>query len=730
MKQKTPSAVLLFCMFFAIGAQAWDKVIDFDEFEIGQYRSPDDPIAELWKVTRDEGYEAGLTIGFATHHIIDNGIGGRMYSLTTAGFGFNWGHVFAAMDFDEPLTDKGTWYFQVVWEGHSQDVNISSREVPVERVEPPLETNPWGWDGPRAWGAKISTVRMGRDTEPIVIRDASAFRNAQIDWIPGFWYEVWVLESVSDKTYSVYVRSEEAGIPEPTAIVVLSGETLSDYYHYRSSAEELTGLLIGMQIGHANDPMLGHRAYFNAFAFDHNAHNLTRPPGVPHPGQVEFPVDPVAPEDPVIPLILYGFRRVEGIPGEWMRLNTFGMFGPDVWFEHAPYLYDFDLDVWLWVPDLWIPAVVDPGTGEETEPGRPHDPETSNFSARTPGWVYIWDSPFEVNKWTGVAEWGTWVWAHEGGWTWIENSRNEITHGMELTLEMTGLLDPSVLVPSGAVASAYHGQIIENLDIQYYDSLSTPALHITHNNVTVRNCRILHDGPATGIEIASSASGTFIEYCQINGGFPMYGTGRTDGNRGNVGAMVRGAPTTIRRCHFLGMRGLQFRSDGGVIFIENWLDTPHINAPGVSTAILSYRGSMMADPPWTVIARNRGVSGTSGGLMIYPVLGPARNVRIEDNLIEGVGRGFGILGGRDAVEGNRNWCYNRNIRIEGNRFTGTFGWPIALGKSTNAAIDLEVPGNTWINNRWVGSNEDLPARCGKFRDDCDDLDCLPNDPTR
>ena len=389
---------------------AWDRVITFDEYEIGAHRSPDDPIAELWKTTRDEGYEGGRDIGFVTHNILDNEAGGKMYSLTSDGYGFSWGHAFATVDFDQPVTEQGTWYFQTAVDGQSRDMSISTRETLTERVDPPEESNPWGWDGPRAWGDKRSTVRMAEGASGINIRDGGSFRFGQLDWVPGAWYEVWVTDDIPSQMYTVWVRSEAAGIPEITAIEVEFEEDKFTDYFFRSSADQLTGILLGTQVGNPASPQIGHRVYFNAFAFDYSEHNLTRPEGltVPDAG-VE------------VAIFIFGFRTVSGTTEEELRGNTFGIFGTDVWFASVPYVYDFDLGVWMWVPSLWRPAEYD-DEGEMTEPGRPRTPEF-NLSIETPGWVYIWDNPFPANQWTGSAEWGNWVYGTESGWVWVMNSR-------------------------------------------------------------------------------------------------------------------------------------------------------------------------------------------------------------------------------------------------------------------------------------------------------------------
>ena len=107
---------------------------------------------------------------------------------------------------------------------------------------------------------------------------------------------------------------------------------------------------------------------------------------------------------------------------------------------------------------------------------------------------------------------------------------------------------------------------------------------------------------------------------------------------------------------------------------------------------------------------------------MYPRNGPLRNILVENNLVVGVGLGFGIRGGRASTD-HGHYCDNRDQRIEGNRFQGTFGFPSALGEGTNAGVDLGRPGNTFTDNRWVDGTSDLPARCGVSQNACEGASC-------
>ena len=296
-----------------------------------------------------------------------------------------------------------------------------------------------------------------------------------------------------------------------------------------------------------------------------------------------------------------------------------------------------------------------------------------------------------------------------------------VTHGVGLRRSDVGLPSGWSGVRSGQVRSTRDGQVIEDLHVAYSSGGSSEAaIHVVHDNVTIRNVRVEADGPAAGIRVHPGVRGTVIENCHIDGMSPSYGTGRSDGNYGNPGIWLE-SPSTVQRCYLTGVRsGIRLRAAGSTV-VENWIDELHRNAPGVSTSAINFRGSSDTNPAQTLVARNRVVAGSSAGLNMYPTSGPVRNVRYVDNLVIGVGLGFGIRGGRSHQTSTPYWHLNRDIRIEGNRFQGHFAYPSVLGEGTNASIDLERPGNTFVNNRWVGQSTDLPARCGTRQNACEDL---------
>ena len=282
----------------------------------------------------------------------------------------------------------------------------------------------------------------------------------------------------------------------------------------------------------------------------------------------------------------------------------------------------------------------------------------------------------------------------------------------------TGLSDPSSLGPvtTSRVMSTHDGQVIEDLDIQYAGS-DNKAIWVRHNDVVVRNNRVYAEGARNVIWVDAGLSGVIIEYNELDGSSQNYGTGRDDGNWGNIGIATRGPVESIRANEIVGARqGIQASEQTLVEY--NHVHSLHQNASGVSTSGVR---SQSHAPDWlfngaTTVRRNLVEAGSSGGITIYSMLGrPAVDSLFAENLVVGVGRGFGIRGGHSGDARHQM----RDIRIEGNRFHGQFLWTQVLGEGTNAAVNLDRPGTTFVNNRWLGGSHDLPARCGTNQDACE-----------
>ena len=280
----------------------------------------------------------------------------------------------------------------------------------------------------------------------------------------------------------------------------------------------------------------------------------------------------------------------------------------------------------------------------------------------------------------------------------------EITHGTQLTVDMVGLPAGWSGTNSGAIVSTHDGQTIENRNV---DVSSGPAIEIRHNNVTVQYCRVSHRSGANGVVIVSGVTGATVQFNHFNGHYRT-----SEGNFGSIGVLSYGAAYTYRN-FFQGGRDGTHPYGRYNQFVENWVDDLHKN-PGAHNDAVHMGGRQGRSD--VVIARNRVVAGSPGGIDLYPRHGPLQGVDIFDNYVVGKGVGFGIRGGRTPFHDHSN---NTDIRIEGNRFSGTFGYPDALGEGTNAGVDTSKPGHTWVNNRWVDGSSDLPARCGVTSNACD-----------
>lgn len=289
----------------------------------------------------------------------------------------------------------------------------------------------------------------------------------------------------------------------------------------------------------------------------------------------------------------------------------------------------------------------------------------------------------------------------------------EISHGMDLTLADVGTLDGVTRTSAGTsqLSTSSSGQTIQNLNFQGSGN-DTACIVVNHNNVTIKNCRILSgSGPQEGIKINSGVTGTVIENCSIDGQQPLY-----TGNFGNGGINAGGGPFEARRNHIINVRvGIQaWKDTAGSVMEENWVDDIWGNAnSGVSTGGISWRGAGLTSPPLTTMNRNYVRGGASALAYCYPDNASCRNFQMNDNYLIGLNTshkhcGYGLRGGwmegSDYTHMGNDYQNNRDIKIEGNRFAGTFNW------NTNGGVNPNQPGNTWVNNRWVGSNTDIPPK--------------------
>lgn len=311
---------------------------------------------------------------------------------------------------------------------------------------------------------------------------------------------------------------------------------------------------------------------------------------------------------------------------------------------------------------------------------------------------------------------------------------DDVAHGEGLRPGHVGIDPERELQASGPIETTEHGQVIEGLHISA-QGRDESGLTVRHDDVIIRNNRIDHEDGATGIMVEDDASGVLIEWNELDAiELSLRAVGhRSDGDGGslnnNVGQraiQIEGSNATVRRNLLRFTRsGIRVVSDG-VIIEENYIaelasryrtdeDGRFIDSPD-GKKLHGTAGSIPGGSDDVQFVRNRLPAGDSGGINVYGEYGPNEDILIADNLLVGTGEGFAIYGGR--THDPDNFERHRSIRIEGNRFTGQFGFTDVLGEGTNAAVDLDRPGNTFVGNRWVDETDDLPARCGIEQDDC------------
>jgi hypothetical protein len=305
-----------------------------------------------------------------------------------------------------------------------------------------------------------------------------------------------------------------------------------------------------------------------------------------------------------------------------------------------------------------------------------------------------------------------------------ESSSSSISHGAQLRTSDVGYtVSTGSLRASGPMTTSRDGQVIEGRDF-YVEGRDNFALVISHDNVVVRNNRFRFPDGGQGIEVKSGTRGVTIEHNEFDAvRLSCDRSGHTSSNN-NVGQRAMsysGDHGVIRRNRIKFVRSvLALRGDHNLV-VENYVD--RLATQSESCADGSLHGTSVSQnggQTGNQVLRNRVVAGASGAIQHYSHRGPVRGSTVDSNLIVGDGGGFGIYGGRTHTD-RGHYRNNRDIKINNNLFTGRFRHPNVRGEGTNAAVDLDRPGNTFQNNRWLNNNphgNELPARCGVSQDAC------------
>jgi hypothetical protein len=342
----------------------------------------------------------------------------------------------------------------------------------------------------------------------------------------------------------------------------------------------------------------------------------------------------------------------------------------------------------------WCLTVEVRGEGSvENEPAGPcFEGEVEVTSTATPasGWVFShWEGDDSGSQnpisgpidedWTSVA---VFVEASGGGSGDSDGSGSGGEQGgsidaASLSTSNTGYrasgLSLSELRSSGAITTSQDGQVIERVDV-------SGGIRVAHRDVTIRDSRVRHSG-GYGISVVAGANvGTVtIENVEVDG------QGVADG----IGIYVT-APVHVTRANIHGQRvGMQVSS--GSTVQRSYIHRQAVASGTHNTAMSSHGATGL------VIRDNRLESSTSASLSLYPRLAPIRDALVTGNLFEGTGSGIGLYAGYTSNHPYRD--QNRDIRITGNRWTGSFQ------HGTHLAWNPNQPGNTWSDNAWLnGAN--------------------------
>ncbi|MCA9582720.1 MAG: right-handed parallel beta-helix repeat-containing protein, partial [Myxococcales bacterium] len=166
------------------------------------------------------------------------------------------------------------------------------------------------------------------------------------------------------------------------------------------------------------------------------------------------------------------------------------------------------------------------------------------------------------------------------------------------------------LAPSGTIFTSFHGQVIQNLDIN-------GEIRVQHNNVKIRNVRVRSQGGAAIYN--HNNTGLVIEDCEL------------DGQGVNAEAAVQFHNYTMRRCNIHGY-GEGPRVNGNVLLEDNYIHGfANFIAQGAhADGIQGTGGSNVTIRHNTVLIEP---DGANGGIFFSTSTGS--NILIENNLVGG-----------------------------------------------------------------------------------------------
>jgi hypothetical protein len=233
----------------------------------------------------------------------------------------------------------------------------------------------------------------------------------------------------------------------------------------------------------------------------------------------------------------------------------------------------------------------------------------------------------------------------------------------------TGVVNASVLSPSGSVRVTQNGAVVENLRI-------TGQLTVEADNVTIRNVYI--DGTASyGIKVDPETSGTLIEDVTI--------AGRGVQDNCNIGIVY--GHFTARRVDISGC-GDGIRAGSNTVFEYSWVHDMRDDADDHSDGVQSIGGT-------NIVLRGNNLEmepGMTSAMILHAHLGGnLKNVLVEGNRLAGGGYTLNI---KDRTQTVSNVTVRNNVWV---RNSWNFG-PV-LGDAANDPSVTTWTGNTYDNGQ-------------------------------
>jgi hypothetical protein len=324
------------------------------------------------------------------------------------------------------------------------------------------------------------------------------------------------------------------------------------------------------------------------------------------------------------------------------------------------------------VDDAWLvgaggsPAegASQPTPEPEAEPDPEPDPE-SNEEASDPEPVL--DSPVAPTSWQAAIDTKdyssirAWYRAHTG-------------------IAAVGLRD-SDLTPSGNVSTTRDGQVIEGL-------LVTGRISVEHDNVTIRNTKVVNAGNVRAVDVPWSARDRVTRVNLEN--VSLIGTGGASeyvqAVAGTyIGASKRGSPgVQAKRVYINGFGGgFRLSSHGGDAVEYSMVENIRTHSGSHNTG-LSFNGG-----DGKVVLRNWIEGSTSSAMSLYPDHAPVTNFTARGNVFDG--GGYSVYAGYSKTYKDEN----HGLRFLDNLFSRNH-W---FGPKTN--WNPSQPGNEWSGNRYI-----------------------------